>query len=128
MSRILLGLAALLTLLITLAHVFLGGALVVPPLMESADLGEQIAWLLYFCWHDGTVALIVCAIAFAYAALRPGNTALAVFASAIVSGFGVLGMGVALAADGHLWDTPAPYAFGLIGLVGWAGVLTARKA
>lgn len=127
MPIVLFALAAILTLLITAAHVFLGGPLVVTPLLADRDLPERVVWLAYFCWHDGTVALIVCAAAYAYAALRPGQAALALFATAIVGGIGALGLGMAVLGNAVLFTTPAPYAFLPIAFVGLLGVLTDRR-
>ncbi|MEM7493655.1 MAG: hypothetical protein AAF296_09755 [Pseudomonadota bacterium] len=128
MGKHLLALASLLTVLVTAAHVFLGGPLVVPELMASKDVSETVAWLLYFCWHDGTVALLVAAVAFAYSAFKPGNRVVGVFATALVLGIGALGLGVSLFGNGALFSTPAPYAFNLIGVVAVAGLLLDQRA
>jgi len=127
MGSVCLWLAAILTILVTLAHVFLGGPVVVDPLFSSTDLPATASWLAYFTWHDGTVALPICAVAFALAARRPGQLGVAVFAAAIVSGIGLLGLGTALLGGAPLWDTPAPYAFNLIGVLAWAGILIRSK-
>lgn len=123
MGSVCLWLAAILTILITLAHVFLGGPVVVDALFSSQDLPENAVWLAYFTWHDGTVVLPICAIAFALAARNTGQLAVGIFAATIVSGIGLLGLGTALLGGAPLWGTPAPYAFNLIGLVAWAGIL-----
>lgn len=128
MGKYLLWLASVFTVVITGAHVFLGGPLVVPELMASQDVSETVAWLLYFCWHDGTVALLIAAGAFAFCAARPGQNVLAVFATVTVFGIGLLGLGVAIFGNAALFSTPAPYAFNIIGLIAAAGILTDQRA
>jgi len=127
MGRALLFLASVLTLAITAAHVFGGGPMVVPGLMASQDISKTAAWLLYFCWHDGTVVLALSAVALAYAALRPGHRTLAGFAAILIGGIGLLGLGVAMSSGDVLWSTPAPYAFNLIALVALAGIALDRR-
>lgn len=127
MGKYLLWLASVLTVLITAAHVFLGGPLVVPELMASQDVSETVAWLLYFCWHDGTVALLIAAAAFAFCAVRPGQKVLGVFATATVFGIGLLGLGVAVFGSTALFSTPAPYAFNVIGLIAAVGIATDKR-
>lgn len=127
MSRALYALAAFLTAAIMLAHVFLGGPVAVDPLIASQDVPENAVWLLYFTWHDGTIALTLCAGAFAYAAATGRQRTIALFAALITLGFGLLGLGVAAFGNGILWGTPAPYAFGLIGIIGLVGVLADTK-
>lgn len=120
MGRVLLWLAATGSLAMTGLHVLAGGALAIPPLMSAESLDAETRWLLYFTWHDGTAALIVCSAALAYAAARAGNRAIAVFAGLVLAGFGVAGLGVAV-VSGALWATPAPYAFGILALLALTG-------
>ena len=107
---------------------FLGGPLVIPELMASQDLSETAAWLLYFCWHDGTVALFVSGIALGYSAAKPGNRVLAVFATGLILGIGLLGLGVAALGNATLFSTPAPYAFNVIGTVAMLGLFLDRRS
>lgn len=113
--------------MITVAHVFLGGPLVIPELMASQDLSETAAWLLYFCWHDGTVALLVSGIALGYSAAKAGNRVLAVFATGLILGIGLLGLGAALLGNATLFNTPAPYAFNVIGIVAVLGLFLDQR-
>lgn len=96
--------------------------------MASDDIPDNARWLLYFTWHNGTVALPLCAGALALAALKPGRSSATILATLILLGFGVQGLAIATFGDGVLWGTPAPYAFGIIGLIAMAGVLTDRSA
>ncbi|MEM9054658.1 MAG: hypothetical protein AAGB16_04975 [Pseudomonadota bacterium] len=127
MSKLFLLLAAGLTMAILFAHIVLGGSLVVPPLLGAEDLPETAAWLAYFNWHVGSVALAVCAGALVFSVLRPQHGAVAVFAALILTGFGLLGLGMAIFGNPILWGTPAPYAFGVIALLAWIGIFTRPK-
>ncbi|MEN0652329.1 MULTISPECIES: hypothetical protein [Hyphobacterium] len=127
MPRLLLLIAAIATVAVAFMHVALGGPLVVDALRAEGDLPAVVVWLSYFTWHDGTVALLVCAAAFVYAALKPGNRALGVFAGVLVLGIGLLGLATAVFGSGALWRTPAPYAFGVIGLLALAGALSPSR-
>ncbi|MEL7232626.1 MAG: hypothetical protein AAGJ85_08970 [Pseudomonadota bacterium] len=102
--------------------------MVVPELMASQNLSETAAWLLYFCWHDGTVALFVSGIALGYSAAKPGNRVLAVFATGLILGIGLLGLGIAALGDAILFGTPAPYAFNIIGIVATLGIFLDRRS
>lgn len=109
-------------MLITVAHVFGGGPVAIDPLLAQQDIPEVAKWLLYFCWHDGTVVLIICAGAFAYSGLRRGHRAVGILAALIVSAIGLLGLGVTLFGSDALWATPAPYAFSAIAVLAWIGI------
>ncbi|MEM7016091.1 MAG: hypothetical protein AAF512_01980 [Pseudomonadota bacterium] len=117
--------AAFLTLAITGVHVVLGGPVFVASIIDS-NLPEVVRWLGYFTWHTGTVTFLVMALAFGYAAIKD-NTAVAVFAALIAMGMGILGLGVTIWGSPAMWGTPAPYAFSLIGLVGFAGVYASTR-
>lgn len=122
MAKLFYVLASIATVLITTAHVFGGGPIAIDPLLAQQDIPEVAKWLLYFCWHDGTVVLLVCAGAFAYAGIRAGQRAVGVMAALIVSVIGGLGLGVTLLGSASLWSTPAPYAFSVIAALGWIAV------
>lgn len=127
MAKVLYLFSAAALALIAAAHVFLGGPVVEPPLFTSTELPETAVWLLYFNRHVGTIALLVAAAALIYAALNPGNRALAAFFSAMVFGFGALGFGLSVLATEALWETPAPYAFGIIGVLAFSAVAADRR-
>lgn len=128
MARVFYLLSAIATVLITVAHVFGGGPIAINPLLAQQDIPEVAKWLLYFCWHDGTVVLLICAGAFAYAGVRRGNRAVGVLAALIISAIGLLGLGVTVFGSNALWSTPAPYAFSVIALLAWVAVLKDASA
>lgn len=57
-----------------LLHIFLGGHLVVPPLLQS-PLRDVVKYTHYFCWHLVTMALAVMAAGLAWAAISPDTDA-----------------------------------------------------
>jgi hypothetical protein len=128
MSRLAFILAAIAALAMAFAHVFLGGPLVVDAIRNASGLPEVVIWLSYFTWHDGTVALLVCSAAFAFVAMRPNEIVLAAFATAMMAGFGALGLATAIMGSDSLWQTPAPFAFGIIGGLGLLGIWRRPKS
>ena len=125
-ARILFFITAFGAIALNAAHVFGGGPKFVSEIFGSNDLNPTAQWMAYFVWHIVTVLLGLIAAAFAYLALT-NDTAfrhlkpLAYFSTAILLGIAVLGGVLALASDGALLATPAPYAFGVLGLLAGAG-------
>jgi hypothetical protein len=112
------GLASVLSVLVAGLHVFAGGPVVVPVLFEV--LPERVAVLAYFTWHCGTASLLAMAA-------RPDGRSAGRLASLIAAGFGGLGLSIALFISPAAWQTPMPYAFWLIALVGGLAALTDRR-
>jgi hypothetical protein len=113
------------------AHVFVGGSVFVGELFGSNDLPPTAQWMGYFVWHIVSVLLGLIAVAFAYLALKTYTAdahlkPLAYFATALLIGVAVLGAGLGLVSDGALAATPAPYAFGVLGLLAVAGAVKMR--
>jgi len=104
-----------------IAHELLGAPMVLPPLKE-AEIAAEIVWLHHFSWHAGSVSVAVMASMFLYAALRPGNLAVAVFATAMSIGFAFLGIALALFGNEVLWGTPAPYAWLVVASLAGLGI------
>lgn len=122
MGKLLLILAGAAALGMALVHVILGGPKVLDPLFAS-QLAEDVKWLAYFTWHDGTVALIVSGVGLIYSAVTSGQRMVGCFSAIMLTGFGLLGLGTALLGNPVIFETPAPYAFlplGLAGLLGFA--------
>jgi len=113
--------AALISLLAMLAHEFLGGPMVLPPLADK-DIAGEVVWLHHFSWHVGSVAVATMSAMFLVAAARPGNFLLALFATAMSIGFACLGVGLAVFGNNVLWSTPAPYFWSTIALLGVLGL------
>jgi len=60
--------AAAVSLLALGIHVFVGGRLMVRPLLAT-DLPRQAKWLLYLCFHLASLMVLTMAIVFGWAAL-----------------------------------------------------------
>ena len=127
MARMFYFLAAGLCLAITYAHVFLGGPVVVDPIRGSSELAPTVIWLSYFTWHDGTVALVISALAYGYAGAKAGQRILAAFFTLMLAGFGLTGLAIAQFGSPILWQTPAPYAFTLIAVIASVAIYTDRR-
>lgn len=67
-------------------HTFGGGKQLVPPLLGSKDMQEPVKLVHYYCWHIVTFALFGMAACYAYAAIEPTATILAI-AATIFSAF-----------------------------------------
>jgi hypothetical protein len=125
-STWLLGFAAAMSFLGLVAHELLGAPLVLPPL-SSTGLPENVVWLHHFSWHVGTIAVVAMTGLYLYAATRPGNIAMAVIATGMSLGFACLGIGLAVWGSDVMWETPAPYVWSAIAVVGGLGVWTATE-
>ena len=113
-------LSAVLSLAGLVAHEALGAPMVLPPLLAT-DLPENVIWLHHFSWHVGSIAVAAMIIMFVYAALKPGNIAMAIIATGMSIGFAALGIGLAVFGSDVMWGTPAPYAWSLIAGIGAVG-------
>jgi len=113
--------AAIISVLALLAHELIGAPLVLPPLSD-AGMDEEVIYLHHFSWHVGTVSVIAMAAMFYYASVRPGNIALAVAATSMSIGYWALAIGIALFSSSVMWSTPAPYFWGIIAVLGGAGI------
>ncbi|MEM9407985.1 MAG: hypothetical protein AAGA81_18250 [Acidobacteriota bacterium] len=109
-----------------LAHEFFGAPKVLGPL-DSAGLPEPVVWLHHFSWHVGTIATATLSAMFFFASTTGGRRPLAVFATAMSLGFAALGVGLALGPGSALWETPAPYVWSLVTLLGSMGLWTSRE-
>jgi len=115
--------AAVVSLFGFFAHAFLGGPMFVHPLMADSNLPVAVTWLGFVSWHVVSIMLLGLAIAFGYAAVKPGNAVLAVFAGGMSAAVSILCIAAGISGNAVLLTLPAPYLFGFIALLGIAGVL-----
>lgn len=108
------------------AHELIGAPMVLPPL-HVAEIDDKVVWLHHFSWHVGSIAVIAIAGMFFYASFRTGGLILAVVASLMCTAFALLAIALALFASPSLWDSPAPYVWSLIALMGGVGVKFAKS-
>ncbi len=123
MATILFWLAAATALAAFAVHTFVGGARVARPLLADRTLPPASKWLNYYCWHMATITLVIVAAAFAYAAPRPGELALASFATVFAGSAAVLSAAVALKARIHPLRFPSTSLLALVAALGAAGIL-----
>ncbi|MEO0347131.1 MAG: hypothetical protein AAF229_12835 [Pseudomonadota bacterium] len=112
--------AAVFALFGALAHELAGSPAVLDPLAESG-LPEDVIWLHHFSWHVGTVAVLAMASLFLIAVWHPAGTLFAWVATGMSAGFALLGLGLAVFGSPALWQTPAPYPWAVIAVLGIAG-------
>ncbi|MEL6950003.1 MAG: hypothetical protein AAGM16_07735 [Pseudomonadota bacterium] len=113
-------LAAAIALFGALAHELAGAPQVLEPLAGSG-LTNEVVWLHHFSWHVGTVAVLAMATLFLIATRHPDGALFAWVATGMSAGFAVLGIGLAIFGNAALWQTPAPYPWGLIAVLGFVG-------
>ena len=87
------GAAALITVIATCVHVFLGGRQFVRPLLAT-DLPPDLKWMAYFMWHVATVSVGATGVVFGLAAT--GHAGFGLFGVGFAAAIGLLGMGVAV--------------------------------
>ncbi len=104
-----------------LAHEIAGAPKVLKPL-AVAGIEDGVVGLHHFSWHVGTVAVIGMIAMYLLAVWHPAGTILALVASSISAGFAVIGISLAVFVNAALWRTPAPYPWGVVALLGFAGV------
>ena len=90
--------------------------------LQGSGIDEEVIWLHNFSWHVGSVTAIAMSGMFLYSSVRPGNLALAVVATLMSIGQSVVGVGLAVFASSALWDTPAPYIWSIVSILGVIGI------
>lgn len=121
-SSLLYLVAAALSLLGAGAHELIGAPMVLSPL-AATDLPPNVIWLHHFSWHTGTVAVLAMAALYILATRHPAGRVFAMVATAMSTGFAILGIGLASFGNSVLWTTPAPYPWTVVALTGLLGVL-----
>jgi len=70
-------------------HCFFGGRTVVPPLLNSEDLGDVPKTIHYGNWHVATIVFAAITIAFLWAATHAEAIELAVFSTLVCAGISI---------------------------------------
>ncbi len=120
-SDILFCIAAGLSLLGVIAHEFVGAPRVLKPL-KTSGLPDSVIWLHHFSWHVGSVAVLAMTGLFLLAIWQSNGFLFAAVATAMSAGFAVLGILLAAFGNKALWQTPAPYPWALIAILGGIGL------
>lgn len=120
-------LAASLSVMGALAHELAGAPKVLAPLAQTS-LPADVIWLHHFSWHVGTVAVLVMATMFVMAVFHPAGLVFAILATVMSAGFAALGIALATFGNPALWQTPAPYPWLIIALLGSIGLWLGRAS
>ena len=105
------------------AHLVLGSARVVRPLLTVEGLPRVSRWINYYTYHMATVTLLVMAAGFAWAAARPDAADAAVLLMTMAAIFAPLCAWVALRAGLPAWRLPPFWLFLIILAAGTGGFL-----
>ena len=73
--------AGILSAIITLIHVFIGGPEVARPLLAADDLDKRPKYTAYYCWHLTSISLGVMSLLFLWPSLWGGSPDLAIVGS-----------------------------------------------
>lgn len=118
--------AAIACIAVMLGHELLGSAKVLDPLHQVA-LPADVVWLHHFSWHVGSISLVATAAMFVLGGRKTEHLILATFGTAISTGFAILGIFLAVFGEAALWNTPAPYPWAPIAVLGGTGLYFANK-
>lgn len=104
-------------------HFFAGGKSIARPLLDATSLTEEVRYVLYFCWHIATLALLAQAILFGVAAIMPDQASLAVTGTALAGAIALLGISIPLFVKTSYKTVPQGWLFVPVTLLGLAGLL-----
>lgn len=121
--NIFLALAAALSALVALTHLFLGGRSIARPLLQASDLHDVAKYTNYYCWHLVTITLFAMAAAFAWAAAFPEARALAVCWTVLAALFGIWNFALAIWKKQSLLHMPQWILFLGVSVPAFLGVL-----
>lgn len=117
-------LAAGLTLITALIHLFAGGDEVAKPLLGSADMGTVPRLTAYYCWHITSIILVAMAGGFAFVGFHPEETSLAVLLTGLTAAFAALSIVLVVVNRLGLLALPQWIFFTAISLAALFGLLT----
>lgn len=115
--------AALVAIVTFLVHTFVGGRVVVRPLLASTSLPIASKMLNYYCWHITTLFIAFAAVAFGWIAYDGMNVEFCVFLSASTAAFSLLSAGVAVKGGFNPLQFPSTSLFAVTSALGWSAVL-----
>ncbi len=115
------AIAALLSFLTTLIHLFAGGKEVAVPLLEADDIRPVPKFTMYYAWHMVTIMLFVMGITFAHSAIDQNQSVLAFYTTALAGCFMVLSVLLVLWKKQEFWLMPQWFLFLIIAIFGVVG-------
>ncbi|WP_291078171.1 hypothetical protein [Hyphomonas sp.] len=117
-------LAAGLSLVTFLVHLFAGGVHVARPLLASTALPPASKWLNYYCWHLVTLMLGFMALGFFWLGTAPYMPGI-VFLTLLAVSSSMLSLFVGLKAAINPFRFPSTSLFAVIAVSGGAAILMA---
>ncbi|MEL7002656.1 MAG: hypothetical protein AAFN93_07950 [Bacteroidota bacterium] len=126
-SRILYYTAAILGLMIVVAHETIGSTQMIEPI-SNMEVSTDTKWLYHWTWHIdiiGVLALIT--MLFIGARIKPGKW-LITMSLLIATGYGLVGILLALFGNPVMWQTPAPYAWTFLPLLIGIGLYLDKRS
>ena len=113
--------AAALSVITLLVHIFAGGKSVAKPLLESA-LDNEAKFASYYCWHLVTIVIAFMATCFALSASNITSLELAISASVLAFLFTCWSISLTVLKKQHVMTLPQWILFLPITLAGTLGV------
>ena len=106
-----------------LVHFFMGGREVAKPLLDSETMEPVPKFVLYYCWHLVSLAILQLSGVFLYAGLVAGPGELAILGTVIAAGFSLLGIAIPPVAKVSYLQMPQGWLFVPIVLLGVMGLI-----
>jgi len=114
--------AATMSGLTMLIHLFVGGRFLARPLLESS-LHQVVRTTLYFCWHMVTITIAAMAVLFGLAFVDTSYSVLAIVATVLAGAFCLLNLALILRYKQSMLRMPQWFLFMLITTFGILGLL-----
>ena len=121
----LLAIAAGLSLLTTLIHLFGGGPTVAGPLLRS-NMPDVPRYTNYYCWHLVSIVLVAMTIGFYLAARDPAEQTLGIFMTALAAAFTIWSLALVQWKQQSFLQMPQWILFMPIAACGVAGLWQAQ--
>ncbi|WP_291837798.1 hypothetical protein [Brevundimonas sp.] len=118
--------AAVLSLITFAVHTFVGGRFAARPLLAAHDFDKASCWLNYMTWHMVTVLLLVMALGYGVAAVRPGSADVAILLTLVAVILSPLSIWVAMKGGIAPWRFPSSWLFALIAIAAGWGLFAAH--
>ena len=106
-----------------IVHTFVGGPVVVKPLLANKHLSKASRWLNYYTWHVTTVFTFCMGGGYAYVALNPDRPELVVFLTIVTAASSVLSAAVAIKGKINPFRFPSTSLFASVSILGFLGLM-----
>ncbi len=99
-------------------HVVQGTPVIGLPIQRAEALGPAVRWMGYYVWHMASAAVVLMALGFLWAALRPEARPVGLFLTVLAAAFAGLALWITLSAGFALQKVFPLRAFTVIALGG----------